>query len=73
VNVEERPGVKIDPAASATPGVARTRARICSVTGEVCERVLRPSDCRGVITTSWPRFATLKIPAKDLLIVSVRM
>ena len=67
------PGVKIEPAASATPGVARTWASICSVIGDVWARVSRPSDCVGVITTSWPRLAVLKMLAKDLLIVSVRM
>ena len=39
--------MKIEPAASATPGVARTCASIASVIGEVCATTRRPSDCVG--------------------------
>src|SRR6478735_8053764 len=66
------PGVKIVPAASATPGVARTWASSWSVIGEVCERVFRPRAWVGVTTTSLPLFAVWKIVANDLLMVSVR-
>ncbi len=67
------PGVKMLPSASSTPGVARTRASISAVTGEVCDLVWLPSACVGVITTSWPLLAAWKIDANDWLIVSVRM
>ncbi len=65
------PGEKIEPEAWLTPAVARTRASIASVIGVVSEPLLFPSTCVGVITTSWPRLAVWKMPAKDWLIVSV--
>ncbi len=67
------PGVKIAPAASATPGVRLTVSSICSVTGETSERTWRPRICDGETTTSCPLLAVWKIVAKEPLIVSVRM
>src|SRR4051794_24517087 len=67
------PGVKMLPAASATPGTARTRASIALVIGDSCARFSRPSVSVGETTTESPLAAALKMPAKDWLIVSVRM
>ena len=72
VDVEER-ARREDRASGLTarPAVARTRASIASVIGVVSEPLLFPSTWVGVITTSWPRLAVWKMPAKDWLIVSV--
>ncbi len=65
--------LKMPPAALATPGTARTCASVASLIGEVSARVSRPSVSAGLTTTSWPLLAVVKIPAKEWLIVSVRM
>jgi hypothetical protein len=65
--------LKMPPAASSTPSVARTVSRVdAGIAGSGASS--RPSTAGFDVTTaSMPSFASVKISSNDLSIVSVRM